>query len=134
MATVEGRISTYDLHFDHGRGKTPAQPDWRTKFIHLRFEGSAPQLTLFILSFVPDRQAASTGEVIKLSDGTFRASARIPADEFSQYYDMLRKEKPVSVRLQYDAEPAAGQSAPITSFSVFTGPEPVGEGEQDTSA
>jgi hypothetical protein len=86
------------------------------------------------LGFIADWASASTGEIKKLDTRCYQISARIPVAEFDVYYDMLRSEKPVSVWFEYQAEPDNNQTVAITSFSLFTGDEPLGEGPVDTSA
>ena len=125
-------IRTYEVLFDHSRqstGKTPAHS--QTPFIYLRFDTKTAKDNLFILGFVADEQSISTGELTRIANGAYRLSARIMFSRLATYLDLLRYEKPISIRVDYEAEPATGQSVALTNFVLFTGPEPLGEGPTD---
>ena len=53
----------------------------------------------------------------------------LPLAEYSAWLDLLRSEKPVSLGYEFSA------TTPnyLSSLSLFTGPEPIGEGPKDTS-
>ena len=98
MATLIAEIASYSVLFAHGN--TPNQLPYRNRFIHLHLAPNADNLQLYILSFVPEARNASTGKLEKLPDSTYRGGTTIPIDEFSAYYELLRTEKPISIRIR----------------------------------
>lgn len=134
MPTLQQPIRDYTLNFSHNRTANQPPVHARTRFIHVRFGTDVNKLNLLILSFITDTQSVTTGDIVKLPNGTYRVSARIPLTEISLYTDLLRNEQPVSVHIEYKTEPVVGQSVPLDGFSLFTGPEPLGEGDTDASA
>ena len=134
MPTLLQPVRDYSLTFEHTRGTAQPTVHSRTRFIHVRFGTDVNNLNLLILGFIADAPSATTGDIVKVANGTYRVSARIPVGEFPAYTDLLRNEQPVSVRIDYKTEPAAGQSVVLDSFAFFTGTEPPGEGPRDTSA
>jgi hypothetical protein len=133
MPTLQQPIRDYALLFSHNRTANQPPVHARTRFIHIHFGNDPARLNLLILGFVPDATSATTGEVTKLTNGTYRVSARVLVADYAAYVDLLRYEKPVLIRVDYDPEPAVGQSAPVRDFTLFTGPEPLGEGPKDAS-
>ncbi|MCK8494303.1 MULTISPECIES: hypothetical protein [Spirosoma] len=134
MATFTAEISTYSVLFVHGNNQS--QTPYRQRFIHLRFKANAGPLEFYSLSFVAEAKYASTGMIEKLKTGAFRGSTTIPIAEFPNYYDVLRNEKPVSIRFDFDEDPSmtpVGELIPLTSFTIFTSDEPLGEGSEGLS-
>ena len=134
MPILQQPIRDYALLLSHNRTADQPPVHSRTRFIHIRFGPDPAKPNLLILGFVPDAASATTGEITKLTNGTYRASARVPVADYPAYVDLLRHEQPVLLRLDYETEPATGQSAPIRDFTLFTGPEPLGEGPKDALA
>lgn len=121
MATLIAEIASYSVLFAHGN--TPNQLPYRNRFIHLHLAPNADNLQLYILSFVPEARNASTGKLEKLPDSTYRGGTTIPIDEFSAYYELLRTEKPISIRLDFvgdlsDITP--DDPMPLSGFTFFT--------------
>lgn len=133
MPVLQQPIRDYALLFSHNKTANQPPVHARTRFIHIHFGNDLAKLNLLILGFVPDVSSASTGEITKLTNGTYRVSTRVPVADYLAYVDLLRHEKPVSIRLDYDSEPAVGQLAPVRDFTLFTGPESLGEGPKDPS-
>lgn len=134
MPSSQYLIQRYNVHFDHIRGTGNPVQHSRTRFLHLRFAGSGNTSNLFILSFIADANSADTGDLTRLPNGTFRLSARLPLSEFAAYYDLLRNEQPLSIWIDYSAEPLVNQPVPLLNFSLFSGDEPLGEGPVDKTA
>jgi hypothetical protein len=134
MPSSQYQIQSYTVHFDHTRRTDTPVHHSRTRFLHLRFGVSGNTSNLFILSFIADANFADTGDLTKLPNGTYRLSARLPISEFAAYYDLLRNEQPLSVWIDYSAEPLINQPIPLLNFSLFSGNEPLGEGPADKTA
>ena len=133
MPTLQHPIRDYTVHFTHNKTANQPPVHARTRFIHIRFGTDPTRLNLLILGFVADASSVSTGDMVNLPNGTYRVSARVPVADFGAYLDLLRNEQPVSVWLDYVTEPERNQLMPLTQFSLFTGPEPLGEGPKDAS-
>ncbi|GAB3882089.1 hypothetical protein [Spirosoma agri] len=134
MPTFIAEIASYSVLFEHGN--SPNRSPFRNRFIQLRFTANAGMLAFYSLNFVPESKHASTGTIEKQANGSFRGNTTIPIGEFPQYYDVLRTEKPVSVRIEFDDDPQTalvGELLPLTFFTLFTGAEPPGEGLPDVS-
>jgi hypothetical protein len=121
MATLIAEIASYSVLFAHGN--TPNQLPYRNRFIHLHLAPNANNLSVYILSFVPEARNASTGKLEKLPDNTYRGGTTIPVDEFSAYYELLRNEKSISIRLDFvgdlfDVTP--DDPMPLSGFTFFT--------------
>jgi hypothetical protein len=126
MATFIAEIDTYSVLLAHGNSQS--QSPFRNRFIHLHFKDNTGKLEFYSLSFVPEAKHASTGTMEKRSTGGFYGNTNIPMDEFSLYYEVLCREKQVSVRLDFDDDPDAspvGEPLPLKSFTLFTGNEPI---------
>lgn len=135
MASLIHIIQKYRIQMVHNRSAGTPGTHTRTRFIQLLCSTpDAKQSSFVTLSFVADAQWASTGELTKTADTTYRANVKIPVGEFAAYYDLLRNEKPVMLRSDYDTEPDLNKTISLTMFLLFTGDEPLGEGPQDTSA
>lgn len=127
MPTITQTIRTYEVLFSHNVSGNPPRHS-QTPFLHLRFDAPTAKDNLLILSFVLEEASLFTGDVTRLANGSYRLSARVLVGRLPTYIDLLRNEKPVSLRADYAAEPVAGQTVPLSNFVLFTGPEPPGEG------
>lgn len=134
MAYFIHDIQNYRLTFVHRQNGPAPTPHSRTRIIELTGQSrDGNESSRVNLVFVTDAKSASTGETTMTSANGYRVEIRIPFDEFAVYYDIVRNEKPASLRVDFLAAPDLNQTVPNKSFYLFTGYEPLGEGPQDTS-
>ncbi len=134
MPSLQQPLAYYHVHFVHNRSLGQPPLHTRMRFIQFRFgvPSSGQPWGGFTIRFVADG-SASTGTLTKNGGGAYEADVRVPVGEYADYADLLRNEQPVLVWIDYDTEPAVGQTVSIKNWSLSSGNEPLGEGPKDTS-
>ncbi|WP_338868667.1 hypothetical protein WBJ53_18135 [Spirosoma sp. SC4-14] len=122
MVSLTAEVTGYSIRFTHAN--TSSQLPFRSRYIHLHFAANGSKLESYRLSFVTETKLTSTGTVEKQNDEMFRGHTVISIDEFADYYNLLRHERSLFVRADFDDDPdeiAVGDPIPLKSFTLFSG-------------